>query len=187
VKDIPGWLPFTEFKGKAEAWRAQMLEFADRPLRQVKQKMRDGTADPSLVFYASAIRWRWRKCARLTPGEEHTLKWAANSIFGGSIDTTAVVIYHVLLYMMQSPDKFKKARDELDSVVKRRLPTFDDRPELPYTECVLSEVLTLSCPVPICLPHSVREENRYAGYRIPKDTIVSVYCHIRLCARASHI
>jgi len=44
--------------------------------------------------------------------------------------------------MVLNPDSLKKAQDEMDTVVGRhRLPTIDDRPSLPYLECVLKEVL----------------------------------------------
>lgn len=55
----------------------------------------------------------------------------------------------MILLMLQYPDKFVKARKEIDSVVQGRLPTLTDRPTLPYLECVLNEVLRVACPVPL--------------------------------------
>ena len=44
--------------------------------------------------------------------------------------------------MLLSPDVQKKAQGELDSVIGRdRLPTFEDRPGLPYVDAVCKEVL----------------------------------------------
>ena len=44
--------------------------------------------------------------------------------------------------MLLYPDIQKKAQDELDSVTGReRLPTFDDRPRLPYINAMCKEVL----------------------------------------------
>jgi cytochrome P450 len=38
------------------------------------------------------------------------------------------------------PEKQKRAQEELDRVVgSERLPTFDDRPSLPYVEAIISE------------------------------------------------
>ena len=44
--------------------------------------------------------------------------------------------------MLISPDIQKKAQDELDSVIGRdRLPTFEDRPRLPFVDAVYKETL----------------------------------------------
>jgi len=44
--------------------------------------------------------------------------------------------------MVLHPQELKKAQEEIGRVVGRhRLPTIDDRPSLPYLECLLKEVL----------------------------------------------
>jgi hypothetical protein len=44
--------------------------------------------------------------------------------------------------MVNNPECFKKAQEEIDRVVgPGRLPDFSDREKLPYTECVVKEVL----------------------------------------------
>jgi len=44
--------------------------------------------------------------------------------------------------MLLYPDIQQKARDELDSVIGRdRLPTFEDRPRLPFIDAVCKEIL----------------------------------------------
>ena len=46
--------------------------------------------------------------------------------------------------MLLHPSVAKKAQKEIDDVVgDGRLPTFDDRPELPYVECILKELYRL--------------------------------------------
>jgi cytochrome P450 len=47
-----------------------------------------------------------------------------------------------LVAMLLFPDIQRKAQDELDSVVGRdRLPTFEERPKLPFVDAVSREVL----------------------------------------------
>ena len=49
--------------------------------------------------------------------------------------------------MLLYPDIQKKAQEELDSVIGRdRLPTFEDRPRLPFVDAVSKELLRW-CPV----------------------------------------
>jgi cytochrome P450 len=51
--------------------------------------------------------------------------------------------------MMLYPDIQKRAQAELDSVIGReRLPTFDDRPRLPFIEAVCKECLRWQPVVP---------------------------------------
>ena len=47
-----------------------------------------------------------------------------------------------IVAMLVYPDIQKKAQDELDSVIGReRLPTFEDRPRLPFIDAVCKEVI----------------------------------------------
>ncbi|OCH88130.1 cytochrome P450 [Obba rivulosa] len=167
LKNIPDWVPFTGFKRKATAWRAKLSTFCDAPYAEVKQKMKEGMALPS---FCSTLLEEEQEC--LTPEKEYDIKWAANSMFAASMDTVGTAMRHLILLMILFPDKFNKAREELDRVVQGRMPTFADRSSLPYVECVLSEVLRWSCPVPLNLPHRLMEDDHYKEYFIPKGSFV---------------
>ncbi|KAI6003409.1 cytochrome P450 [Pisolithus marmoratus] len=66
-----------------------------------------------------------------------------------------------------------KIHAELDTVVGRgTLPTFADRPRLPYLQAVLYEALRWNPPVPLGLPHVTTTSDIYEGYYIPKGTMV---------------
>lgn len=46
------------------------------------------------------------------------------------------------LMMATNTNIVKRAQEEIDHVTKRsRLPTIDDRAELPYVDCILKELL----------------------------------------------
>ena len=63
---------------------------------------------------------------------------------------TIIAVQDFLLAMMPHPEVLRKAQQEIDSVVgPGRLPNFSDRPNLPYIECVMSEVLRWGSPVPL--------------------------------------
>lgn len=81
---------------------------------------------------------------------ETDIRWTANSMYLASIDSMLTVLLHFLLAMMHYPDVLRKAQAELDTVVgQHRLPTFKDRPSLPYIDCIFNEVLRWGVPVPM--------------------------------------
>lgn len=57
-----------------------------------------------------------------------------------------------MLAMTLYPEAQKKAQAEIDRVVgKNRLPTFEDRRDLPYVECLIKELLRWSIVTPLCM------------------------------------
>ncbi|KAK7996650.1 hypothetical protein PG989_004690 [Apiospora arundinis] len=66
-----------------------------------------------------------------------------------------------------------KAQADLDRVVGReRLPTFEDRPRLPYIDAIVNEVLRWRPVVVGGVPHATKKEDTYMGYRIPAGSLV---------------
>lgn len=83
------------------------------------------------------------------------------------------VVSHFMLAMLTHPHVLHRAQLEMDSIVgPSRLPTFSDRPHLPYLENIMSEVLRWGVPVPLGLPHRLMEDDVYRGMVIPKGTLV---------------
>lgn len=79
--------------------------------------------------------------------------------------------------MLLYPRVFRKAQEEMDRVTggpgsaNFRLPTFGDRPRLPYMNAIVDEVLRWAPIAPMGLPHVNMEDVEYEGYRIPKGSI----------------
>ena len=75
--------------------------------------------------------------------------------------------------MAQHPEILAKAQREIDAAVgSSRLPTFEDRPNMPYVEAIVKECLRISSPVPLGLPRRITEDNVYNNMYIPKGTLV---------------
>ena len=56
----------------------------------------------------------------------------------------------LLVACLLHPEAQKKARDEIDVVIGReRLPTFEDRPKLPFVDAMCKEVLRWRPATPI--------------------------------------
>jgi len=71
------------------------------------------------------------------------------------------------------PEVQKKAQEEIDRVVGHiRLPTFEDRVDLPYIDCIIKETLRWYPAVPLGLPHQLLEDDYYEGYYIPAGATV---------------
>lgn len=167
LKHYPEWLPGGSFLTKARAWKRKMEEFVDKPYEYLKGTMKSGNYAPSF-------------CSQLLEAEDKQteefqfdLKWTANSMYGASIDTTMTAVSHFILAMIQHPEAMRKAQEEIDRVVgNERLPTFEDRPNLPYSDALLNEVYRWSVPVPLGLPHRLMEDDVYNGMHIPKGSLV---------------
>lgn len=66
-----------------------------------------------------------------------------------------------------------KAQALLDAAVGReRLPTFEDRPKLPYIDAIIEELLRWRPAGAAGVPHFSRVESLYNGYRIPANSVV---------------
>jgi len=75
--------------------------------------------------------------------------------------------------MVLYPDIQRRAQAEIDRVVGQgRLPTFADRPNLPYFEAVIREAFRCALVTPVGISHYAMEDDEYKGYFIPKGTIM---------------
>jgi hypothetical protein len=77
------------------------------------------------------------------------------------------------LAMILYPEVQRKAQAEIDNVVgTRRLPSFDDRGNLPYVEAIVKEVLRWHPVAPMGLPHMTTDDIIFNGYLIPKGALI---------------
>jgi cytochrome P450 len=68
----------------------------------------------------------------------------------------------LLIACMVHPEVQNKARDEIDSVVGReRLPSFEDRPRLPFVDAMCKEVLRWRPLVPLGASHQRQSRRGY--------------------------
>ena len=88
-------------------------------------------------------------------------------------DTSSTTVAWLLLHLLNNPDIQTRLQREIDDVIgQERLPSLSDRPNMPYTEATILEVLRLSNPAPLAVPHSVPHDVIFKGYLIRKDTTV---------------
>ncbi|CAH2035574.1 unnamed protein product, partial [Iphiclides podalirius] len=83
-------------------------------------------------------------------------------------------------YLTRNQEVQRKAQEEIDRVVGRnRMPTLDDRPNMPYNEAVVLESIRHFMGRTFGIPHRALRNTTLAGYKIPEDTmVVSNYTNI---------
>ncbi|XP_057329953.1 probable cytochrome P450 305a1 [Microplitis mediator] len=94
-------------------------------------------------------------------------------IFIAGVQTTAVTLDFLFLYMTVHQDIQSKLHDELDSVIDtKRLPQLNDRPMLPFMEAVIAESQRLRLVVPIIGPRRALKKTNLNGYKIPENSCI---------------
>jgi len=171
-KITPSWFPgpVGRFVRKAASVKIATDAMHNTPYQMVKDSMTSGTSRPSIV--ASLLK-KLSARGELTTEDEDDIKGTAGVLYGAGAETLVSVLQSFLLAMMLYPGSLRKAQEEIDKVLgPDRLPEFDDRKALPYTECVLQELYRWGCPAPTGLAHRLIEDDEYKGYHIPAGSTV---------------
>lgn len=75
--------------------------------------------------------------------------------------------------MIKYPEVQRKAQAEIDNVVgNKRLPDFQDEPNLPYLTALVKELYRWRVVTPLATPHCLIADDVYRGYHLPKGSIV---------------
>jgi len=88
-------------------------------------------------------------------------------------ETTANGLAWTWYMLSKNPVVERRLREEIEEVLKGRIPTFNDIPKLSYTKMVFKEALRLYPPV-WTISRSAVEDDFVDGIRIPKGTTVMV-------------
>ncbi|KAF7979163.1 hypothetical protein HWV62_43423 [Athelia sp. TMB] len=166
LRHVPEWVPGANFKKLGREWNKCINNVVETPYNFTKQQMNDGVAPPS--FLSNLLENE----ASLTADEVRNIKWATGSLYTGGADTTVSAIYSLFLAMTLFPEVQRKAQAEIDAVVGNdRLPSFSDRPNMPYCDAIVKEIVRWNVVVPLAM-HSTEEEDWHDGKYIPANTVV---------------
>ncbi|KAJ7618782.1 cytochrome P450 [Roridomyces roridus] len=168
LKYIPEWFPGAGFQKTAKIVQKLGRDLQNVPFQETKRQMAAEVLRPS--FTANCLR-------DLEGGEKYydetTVKEVAAVMYAAGADTTSTVLATFFLAMLANPEAQKKAQAEIDATIGQGcLPDFDDQDALPYVDALVKEVLRWAPVVPFGVPHSVRVEDEYRGYRIPANSTV---------------
>ncbi|KAI0042142.1 cytochrome P450 [Auriscalpium vulgare] len=157
LRHIPAWVPYLSYRPIArDAYKAGQISLY-RPWNTVKDELVKGTAQQSVA------REELLEHQPFNPGDEFNIAGAISTMFAETF----------FLMLALYPDVQARAQAELDAITGgERLPSFTDRPALPYIEAVCKEILRWKVAVPIGVPHATSEDDIFDGYFIPKGTLV---------------
>ncbi|KAF3708592.1 Cytochrome P450 1B1 [Channa argus] len=100
---------------------------------------------------------------------------SVGDIFGASQDTLSTALQWIILILVKYPEMQARLQQEVDKVVDRsRLPTFEDRVQLPYVMAFLYEVMRFTSFVPLTIPHSTTADTSIMGHAVPKNTVIFI-------------
>ncbi|KAH9990432.1 cytochrome P450 [Russula vinacea] len=179
LRYIPEWLPWLSYKPLARYGYDLGQEVLHAPMEFVRETMLNGTAQPSIALEnlqgTDQLDERERETA------EHVIARALGSVYSelrlsqslAGTDTTASSIMWFIVATLVRPEIQTMAQEELDAVTGReRLPTFEDRPRLPFVDAICKEVLRWRPVSPIGFPRSSTKDDVYKGFFIPKGAFV---------------
>ncbi|KAK0045228.1 cytochrome P450 3A12 [Biomphalaria pfeifferi] len=107
-----------------------------------------------------------------TMSEEELLGQSMFIIFAG-FDTTATTLQMCCYNLARHPDIDKKVYQEIQTIVRSDLPSYEEIQQLKYMEQVINETLRLYPPAPI-MTRRAAETRKYGNITIPKGAGVII-------------
>ncbi|KAK6386125.1 hypothetical protein LTS17_001699 [Exophiala oligosperma] len=106
---------------------------------------------------------------------EKEILFSAGHAYAAATDTQANTLSAFVKAMAMYPHVQKEAQKEIDAVIgSKRMPTWSDRPNLPYVRAVVEETLRW-LPVTLIgppMPHALSRNETYMGYTLPKGAAI---------------
>ncbi|KAH9957215.1 cytochrome P450 [Russula dissimulans] len=168
---IPEWLPWLSYKPLARYGYDLGQEVKHGPMSFVRESIANGTAQPSLAL--ESLQGTENLSGREREETEEVIAGALGSIYAAASHTTISSIMSFFVAVLLRPDVQILARQELDAVIGReRLPTFEDRPRLPFVDAVCKEILRWRPVTPVAIPHATTKDDVYEGFFIPKGAVI---------------
>ncbi|XP_022795057.1 cytochrome P450 1A1-like [Stylophora pistillata] len=107
--------------------------------------------------------------------KEQLVSSASDFFFPGT-ETPYTVITWAIFYVIKHPNVQARLHRQLDDVLGNtdRLPEISDKPNLPFLNAFITEVLRIVSETPLAVPHSTTRDTSLAGFKIPRDMTVLI-------------
>ncbi|ESO03160.1 hypothetical protein HELRODRAFT_80719, partial [Helobdella robusta] len=94
-------------------------------------------------------------------------------LFAAGVDTTATTLRWFIVMMANNQDVQKKIQDELERVVGlKKVPSLENKPNLPITEAAILEVMRFKTLLPFAFPHWTTKQTIIDNILIPNNVMV---------------
>ncbi len=165
-------IPFTEFLQKMPLPSMRRFErarsFLDRKIYSIINERRESGGDRgdllSMLLLAQDEQGDGGSMTDTQVRDE------ALTLFMAGHETTANALTWTWYLLSQNPDVERRLNEELDSVLAGGSPTFDDLPQLTYTEMVFAESMRLYPPA-WTLSRLAMQDHDIGGYSMPAGSL----------------
>ncbi|XP_039750016.1 probable cytochrome P450 304a1 [Pararge aegeria] len=170
LKDVlPGYSGYSNLKKGNQA----LLNFFDKIIKHALAT-HDKTYDR---HFLDVYIKKWKEeetTVKKTTFSEHQLQLVCTDYMFPAATGVQSVLTFLLERILLQPEIQDKIHEEIDRVVGRdRLPTLDDRRNMPYTEACIREIMRYEPLVPLGVPHRAMKASKFGGYDIPENTVIS--------------
>jgi cytochrome P450 len=166
LRYVPTWFPFTGWKAFALETTTLRKVLVQDTFEAVKMAMKAGTANPCMVSHYL------EKNENGAGIPEKAIMETASDAYAAGIETTLSSIYVFFLQMTKHRSIQRRAQEELDHICPDRLPTFDDRKNLPYIEAIAMEVGRWHPGVPQGVVHRLEKDDIFEDMFLPKGSFI---------------
>lgn len=163
---LPDWLP--RFHSPAIHRAARRIhKVLDEIIRGSRERFADGEASMIRLLLEARDSETGERL------DDTALRNEAAVIFMAGHETTANSLAWTWYLLSQAPEAEDRLHAELARVLRGRLPTLEDVPELIYTRAAFEEAIRLYPPVPVLARQALQDE-RIRGRSIPTGSLVMV-------------
>lgn len=162
---LPSWVPLPGVRRKNQA--VQFLnETIDRMIRERRASMEDRGDLLSMLIQSTDDEGDGKGMT------DEQVRYEAMTLFLAGHDTTAGVLPWIWYLLAKHPEAEARVQEEVETVLKGRIPTVEDLPLLSYTQRVIKETLRLYPQAYVLFARIAAEEVNLGGYRIPPKSEV---------------
>ncbi|KAG8684478.1 hypothetical protein FRC08_013667 [Ceratobasidium sp. 394] len=143
LRYVPAWFPFAIVKRKIRGWQKSIDAYENDTFDFVLEQLAAGTAEES---FASKLL-QPENGEVIDEEKKHHIKVLASSLYGAGADTTVSAIQSFFLAMTLYSDVQATAQAEIVNYFQQQFSgvsqfiTLADRPNLPYTDALVKELL----------------------------------------------
>ncbi|XP_060077653.1 cytochrome P450 2B4-like [Ylistrum balloti] len=101
------------------------------------------------------------------------LVFTIGDMFVAGMETTTTTLLWTILFFLHHPDVQKRCHEEVTRVVgEGRFPSLSDRPDMPYIEATITEILRCGDLSPLGVAHATTVDLNFNGHTIPKGAML---------------